>query len=226
MDAPDVSDAALHLCLGELDSINRWLGGYAVTLRGLEELLPVRAEPWRIVDVGCGGGDTLRAIAAWGERTGRTLELTGIDMQGGCLDYARRTCAGLDIEFVESDYRDVDRTWDVVASSLFCHHLSDQQLAEFLAWSHASADRGLVVNDLQRHPVAWLAIRSVLAVFGASPMVRHDGPLSVLRGFHATELQRALAASPWHADLNWQWAFRYRVIGRTAPNSSSIQDVS
>jgi hypothetical protein len=47
---------------------------------------------------------------------------------------------------------------------------------------------GVVVNDLERHPAAYHAIRILTRVFGRAPLVRHDGPLSVRRGFKESDL--------------------------------------
>jgi len=47
-------------------------------------------------------------------------------------------------------------------------------------------------------------------VTGASEMFRHDGPLSVLRGFTRTELEQLAAeARLSEARVHWRWAFRW-----------------
>jgi hypothetical protein len=46
----------------------------------------------------------------------------------------------------------------------------------------------VLVNDLHRHAVAYGSIRALAAMFSKSRMVRHDGPLSVLRAFRPQEL--------------------------------------
>lgn len=218
LDAPDIPRADLWRNLAELDTINRLLGGHAVTLAGLKRLL--RRQPasggdiWRIVDIGCGGGDTLKAIATWGQaESGIKLALTGVDLKPECLEFAQQACQGLDIDWICSDYRDLDAEYDIVLTSLFCHHLTADQLREFLLWARKSAQSGLLINDLHRHPLAFWGIALLTRLFSRSYLVKHDAPLSVWRGFSRAELAEALAETGWKADLEWCWAFRYRVLG-------------
>jgi hypothetical protein len=50
------------------------------------------------------------------------------------------------------------------------------------------AKRRVLVNDLHRHRVAYFSIRALSFLFSRSRMVRHDGPVSVLRAFRPSEL--------------------------------------
>ena len=88
------------------------------------------------------------------------------------------------------------------------------RLEEILA-SHAADLDGvdverLVVNDLHRCVPAYYGIRLIGPLLSRSPMFRHDGPLSVLRGFHRSEL-REIAETAGLKDytLRWHWAFRW-----------------
>jgi SAM-dependent methyltransferase len=57
-----------------------------------------------VLDLGCGPGLYCAALAA------RGLFLTGIDISGGSLAYARQAAveAGLDVRYVHGDYRELD----------------------------------------------------------------------------------------------------------------------
>ncbi|PIQ27705.1 SAM-dependent methyltransferase [bacterium (Candidatus Blackallbacteria) CG17_big_fil_post_rev_8_21_14_2_50_48_46] len=213
LDAPELPQAELWRNLEELEIINRWLGGHRVTLQGLQRLIRDRQKTWKIVDIGCGGGDTLKAIAHWGQARGIKLQLTGVDLKPECLAFAQKACQGLEIKWICSDYRAIDSAYDIVLTSLFCHHLETAQLRQFLRWSQQSARHGLLINDLHRHPLAWGGIRLLTQLFSRSYLVKHDAPLSVWRGFERRELETLLAETGWKADLEWCWAFRYRVLG-------------
>src|SRR6201996_4648337 len=67
-------------CLRSLEQVNRWLLGYRPTLAWLKRLPRKLQEPVHILDVGSGGGDYLRQIAAWVRRQGIAVQLTGIDL--------------------------------------------------------------------------------------------------------------------------------------------------
>src|SRR6202020_2750648 len=108
-------------CLRSLEQINRWLLGYRPTMAWLKRLRHGLRDSVHIVDVGSGGGDLLRQIAAWARRRGIAVQLTGIDLN----PYAARAAAEstpkeLGIEWVTGDaleYRP-KMPVDIVVSSL------------------------------------------------------------------------------------------------------------
>lgn len=216
MDAPDMAASEIWKVLSELDVINLWLGGHQITLQALTELLSP-GRHWHLLDVGCGGGDHLRRIAAWGQKQGLNLSLTGLDLNQACLDYARQhtppSGVGAEIHWVQGDYRDWTQPVDLVISTLFCHHLDPEQFRDFLLWTKATSRYAFVINDLHRHPLAWHSIRLLTRLLSRSKLVRYDAPLSVARAFTRQELQAALSQAGLHPQIHWRWAFRYLVVG-------------
>jgi hypothetical protein len=98
-------------------------------------------------------------------------------------------------------------------SSLFCHHLSNDPLLGFFKSLKSVARFGFVINDLQRHALAYYGIQFLTHVFSRSHLVKHDAPLSVWRGFHADELRNLFNQAGLSPQIEWQWAFRYLVYG-------------
>lgn len=221
MDAPELVEQDPDLLvrtLKEIDRINQLLGGHRCTLQELAHLLGgQRQRSWRILDVGCGSGDSLRQLARWGKKNGYRLELSGLDLQPLAIDLARELSAhdalSRRIQWVCADYRDYTADCDIVISSLFCHHLDNIQLDHFIGWLRQRASYGFVINDLQRHALAYQGIRWLTRWFSRSAMARYDAPLSVWRAFHRQELQAAFAAHGLHPQITWHWAFRYGVRG-------------
>jgi len=76
----------------------------------------------------------------------------------------------------------------VVMASLFFHHLSDGNCVRVLKNMWRVSRRLVLVNDLHRHPVAYWSMSALVAGFSGSAMVKHDGPVSVLRAFRPHEL--------------------------------------
>ncbi|MGB0430837.1 MAG: hypothetical protein ACPGLV_10210 [Bacteroidia bacterium] len=69
LDQPGIAAKDLHQNLHELDVINRLLGGHLATLKGIKQIIRRnRQKTWRIIDLGCGGGDSLRAVAKWAKK--------------------------------------------------------------------------------------------------------------------------------------------------------------
>lgn len=211
LDGDDIPFADIRRNLVELEFINRYLGGHRITLKGFRHLLQGRARV-SVCEIGCGGGDNLKAIDRWCRKHGVAVSLIGIDRNEDCVRYARENCAVVrDIRFIHADYATVhfgpDRP-DIVFSSLFCHHLDDREMKQMWDWCAGQAATGFFINDLHRHPVAYFSIRILTKLFSSSYLVRNDAPLSVLRGFRKHEL-KAFAQGDVHTRISWQWAFRW-----------------
>ena len=204
----------------ELERINTLLGGHDITVKGIRKLAGGKGN-LHVCEIGCGGGDNLRAIA--GKR--KDLRFTGIDLKPECIRYAKEGWpAGLPAEWIVSDYRNVvfpDKP-DVIFSSLFCHHFDDEGVVEILRWCAANSRLGFFLNDLHRHPLAYHSIRLLTKAFSGSYLVKHDAPLSVARGFSRSDLLRYSddagleSRFGMRVDIQWNWAFRWLLTARHA----------
>lgn len=67
LDGSDIPFRDIKRNMQELEFINRYLGGHAITLEGVNRLIKDYDEhqPIKIVEMGCGGGDNLNAIHHW-----------------------------------------------------------------------------------------------------------------------------------------------------------------
>jgi ubiquinone/menaquinone biosynthesis C-methylase UbiE len=92
LDGNNIPFEAIRRNMEELDFINTYLGGHGITLSGLKQLLKKSrvSGPVRIAEIGCGGGDNLRVIKNWAEKTGIEVQLTGIDYNAECIAFARQ----------------------------------------------------------------------------------------------------------------------------------------
>ena len=209
----------VHQTLRELEFINKWLGGNAVTITALDRLLhdwPVN-DTITIVDLGCGGGDMLRIIHAWATKKGRSVKLIGIDANPHIITFARKSLLHLpEIEFLALDVFSAEfknLRFDVVLGTLFYHHFDNDQLSVFFQNLRYQAKKGIIINDIHRHALAYYSIKWLTTLFSKSSMVRFDAPLSVLRAFKKAELVKILRnAGIQDFLLQWKWAFRWRVI--------------
>ncbi|MGV3640030.1 MAG: methyltransferase domain-containing protein [Adhaeribacter sp.] len=215
MDDLNLSGEALRRNLDELELINTWLGGFQTVTSALSRL--PAAGPLRLADLGCGGGDTLRAIARWANKKQVPLQLLGFDANPFMVDYARRKCRAYPtIEVIRQDVFSPDfqgQQFDVITCSLFCHHFPDQELVELLRQLRSQARVAVIINDLHRHPLAYYFIKWVTRLLPCSHLVRHDAPLSVLRAFTRAELKKILQQAGLRSySLRWSWAFRWQII--------------
>lgn len=200
--------------LQELDFINAHLGGHAITISGFKKLLGKETKI-SVCEIGCGGGDNLNALEIYCRKKRIEVEFTGIDINAECIEYARSNIRDKRTRYIIDDYKKVqfDEKPDILFSSLFCHHFSDDELVEMLQWMKAHATVGFFINDLQRHPLAYYSIRVLTKCFSKSYLVRNDAPLSVLRGFKKKDwINLFRKAQITGYQIKWKWAFRFLII--------------
>lgn len=214
LDGDHIPESDLFLNLRELDTINHLLGGYTITFSALKEIVKPGAA-CTLVDIGCGGGDTLKRIHHWKTKQQLGIRLIGVDIKKVCIDYAKQNTTGKDIAYICDDYRNSFRhigRIDILHACLFCHHLDEEQLIGLIRFS---LDNGstLVINDLERNPVAYYAIKWLTKLFSKSYLVKNDAPLSVARGFKKAEwLDMIRKAGARNYSVKNKWAFRHQVI--------------
>jgi SAM-dependent methyltransferase len=202
----------------DLGVINTWLGGHATSLAAVRRLLPPGDGPVRVLDVGAGGGDTARALIDGGRALGRRIEVVSVDLSAAAVEFARDRLAGRpEACFVQADVLALPFgpcSFDVAHCSLFLHHFGGEPAAKLLRAMYAVSRYGVVVNDLHRHPLAYAGIWALTRLFPASEIVRHDGPLSVLRAFRREDLDELARATKLPMEVRWRWAFRYEILIR------------
>jgi ubiquinone/menaquinone biosynthesis C-methylase UbiE len=104
-----------------------------------------------------------------------------------------------------------DAQFDYVICSLFTHHLLDQQVVKVLREMRRVAKRRIFVIDLHRHPVAYFLYTTLGKIVLHNRLVRHDGALSIMRGFKSDELLE-LAQRAGLRDVWVERHFPYRLV--------------
>ena len=177
----------LRGCLRDLEQVNRVSFGYRPTLEWLEQFVPEPNHPLHIVDVGCGGGDMLRRIESWAARKRVAVKLTGVDLNANAIRAAREfTPAESRIEWITGEAYSLtpdSGPIDVVISSLFTHHLTDDEIVHFIEWMERVARHGWFINDLYRSRTPYTWFKVLAAAMRWHRFVQHDGPVSFQRAF-------------------------------------------
>ena len=166
----------------------------------------------KLLDVGFGHGDMLRAIGRWAQRAGIRAELVGIDLNPRSAPVAAAaTDRSLGITFLTGRAEGLEWQPDFIISSLVAHHMRDEELVAFIQWMDRSAPAGWLINDLHRHWLAWAGFRLLAFVLRWHPIVAHDGALSVRRAFTRADWERLLSEAGVQAQVRWHFPFRWTV---------------
>jgi SAM-dependent methyltransferase len=168
-----------------------WLNAMTSKPTALPELL-------RILDVGCGFGDSLRRIERWTKQRGIAVELIGLDLNPNATAIAAEASpAGSKIQWVNANVLTYTPSEPVhlVVSSLFTHHLAENDIVRFLRWMELHAQIGWFINDLSRAAIPFHLFRAFSKLAGLHPFVQHDGPVSIARSFVPQEWRDLCAAA-------------------------------
>ncbi len=219
IDDMSLDAAEMHRVLKELGVVNRFLGGYATTIAGVEDFVDEATQSLRVLDVGAGGGDTAHRLVDWGRRRGIRVSVVCVDLSFAAVAFARDALATEPrASVIQADVLALpfaDASFDVAVCSLFLHHFVQADAARIVASMARVSRLGVVINDLHRHPLAYYAILGLTRILGASPIVRNDGPLSVMRAFRRRDFEEIARSTGLTLEPAWRWAFRWRVLVRT-----------
>jgi SAM-dependent methyltransferase len=188
MDDPSLDADVYADVMRDLGRVNSVTMARLPTLGFLGRALAGRKQ-FRLLDVGYGGGDMLRAIAHWAAKRGIAADLVGVDLNPRSEAAAKRTTpAIMPIRYITGDYADMAGDgFDFIVSSLVAHHMTRAELIAFLRFMDANAALGWFINDLHRHGFAWLGYPLLAGLMRWHPIVRHDGRLSIARSYRPAE---------------------------------------
>jgi len=214
LDRQNNSDEEIRESLRDLEQLNRYFGGVRTALVHLSRMVGERSQgPLTILDIATGGADIPRAICRWARRRKLAIAIEAVDRGDQVLAAANEWS----IDFPEIRLRQVqapplpypDHSFDYVIASLFFHHLNEAEGILLLREMARVARCGLLVNDLLRSRLARLLTAMTTRLLSGSRLTRHDGPMSVLRGFRPQELHRmATKAGLANARLSHHLWFR------------------
>jgi SAM-dependent methyltransferase len=211
----------------DIERVNRWMGGSALTIRGVAELV-ARTDPTRqltILDLGTGSGDIPKTVCDWARRWNRKISIVATDRSPEILQLAS-TGGYPEIRFEPADACNLEypaSSFDIVTSSLLLHHLPADRARAALIDMGRVARLGVMINDIVRHnPGYWIArLLSILTT--TNRLTRADGPLSVRRALTLVELFNLFEGTNLDIARVDQWGL-YRV-GITALVDDSANGV-
>jgi ubiquinone/menaquinone biosynthesis C-methylase UbiE len=216
IDTGDYTAEEYEGCIGELQLVNRWMGdAHSLRTTLFREIEAQTLREFSILDVGAGSGELLRVTAGWARQTNRRVLAVGLELnERSAQSITEESQHFEEIRSVRGDALELpfpDSQFDYVISSLFTHHLRDEQVVQVLREMSRVARRRIFIIDLHRHPIAYLLYTTVGKLVLHNRLLRHDGALSILRSFKADELLE-LAQRAGLQDVLVERRFPYRLV--------------
>ena len=219
LDDPRLDSAVRARSIGDVARSNRWLGGRRAVVGELRLVFrELRGQPRVILlDVGTGDADLAAAAGTLAVRLGVRLHAIGAD-EAPSLLVAARGRARID-DAVCADARALpfaDHSVDIVLCSQLLHHFERESAVGVLAELHRVARRQVIVADLRRSWIAAAGFWLVSFPLRFHPVTRHDGVVSVLRGFTRSDL-RAMVIEATGVRPRVGRRLGFRLIARWTP---------
>ena len=216
-------------CIAELQFVNRWMGdAHSLKSTLFPEVESSSLTSFSILDVGAGSGELLRVAATWARQTNRRLRAVGLELnERSAESIIEESSRFPEITSVRGDALKLpfsDSEFDYVMCSLFTHHFVEEQIVQILREMSRVAKRRIFVIDLHRHPIPYFFYTTIGKLILKNRLIRHDGALSILRGFKAEELLE-LAQRAGLSDISVEHHFPSRLVLSAAARASvQLQD--
>jgi len=188
--------------LGRASLVSRTAASIWPAIRELTSGAPARR--LRVADIACGGGHVAVALARLAARDGVEVDIVGHDISPVAVDYATALAGRSGVRGVSFVLGDLlhdelvgpaeagPHTFDVAVSSLFLHHLGEDEAGAALAAMKRVGRRLVVVSDLKRSRLGYLMAWIGCRLLSGSRVFRTDGALSVRAAYSPDEF-RAVA---------------------------------
>lgn len=219
MDDPDADIGMLEQTYSRFRLVNALVSRPGLLYR--TEIRPrARRAPIRILDIGAGGGDVCRMIAARLRRAGLDAEITALDADERAIRWATEHDGGAGVRYrraLAADLVAEGEQYDVVFSNHLLHHLTGAELDGLLRDSAALVgDGGVVVHrDIARTRFAYalydVATWALSGTLFRGSFIREDGLISIRRSYTRSELASVVPTGwsvrfglPSRLELRWR----------------------
>jgi 2-polyprenyl-3-methyl-5-hydroxy-6-metoxy-1,4-benzoquinol methylase len=223
LDRPHEVTSDLPGNLADIRFLNKWFGGVSLAVESVERLTG-RLESFSVLDVGTGSADIPLAMFARATRTGRSIEVTGLDWSETVLEEAARLTEGYPVRLVQGDARCLPwkaSSFDIVTCCLALHHFSETEAVQVLREMWRMCRIGIVVTDLTRGYLAYAGTWLVTRTLARNRVTQHDGPLSVRRSYTPAEMRCLARTSDLeNAVVRRSPMFRQALLARKSESES------
>lgn len=208
LDNPEVDPEIMKRAMRDVSVSNRLFGGKRAALA---EIMPALRDVGRaatLLDVGTGDGDIPRAVREEAEAQGIAVHTIAMDMSPSLCASQRMANNSV----VQGDARYIpfrDNSIDIVMASQILHHFRGDDAVTFIKEMNRVAQSRVVISDLRRSVIAAAGFWIGSFPLRFHPVTRHDGVISVMRGFVPDELEDLVEEATGHRpDVTRRLGFR------------------
>jgi 2-polyprenyl-3-methyl-5-hydroxy-6-metoxy-1,4-benzoquinol methylase len=187
LDDPDVDPAVMQRAMRDVERANIVFGGRRAAIAELTPALSNTRGSALLLDVGTGRGDIPAEAKRVAQSNGLTLRTIGLDMSAPLVS---SQCHGTDW-IIRGNALSLplrDSSVDIVLASQILHHFPEDDAVAFVRELNRVARSRVVISDLRRSLIAAAGFWLGSFPLRFHPVTRHDGVVSVMRGFIPSEL--------------------------------------
>ena len=191
LDDPNVDPEIRERSIGDVTRSNRLLGGLRAARLGVRDATREFRDGATLLDIGSGLADIPADASRDARARGLALTTIAVDEALSLLVASRaRVSEAVCANALALPFR--DDSIDVVMCSQVLHHFEQANAERLVAEMNRVARRGALVSDLRRSWLAAIGFWIVSFILRFHPVTRHDGVVSVLRGFTGRELSKLI----------------------------------
>jgi ubiquinone/menaquinone biosynthesis C-methylase UbiE len=194
--------------LRDLKFINQWFGGIPTTTALVKHVAQVwGTKHLSLLEVAAGSSLVPEQVATELKRHKLQLDVTLLDRSVSHLKLDTPSIAGDALALPVKD-----ASFDLVSSTLFIHHLSPDELVQFVNEGLRVCRKALLINDLVRSPLHLLLVYAGLPLY-CSALTRHDAPASVRQAYTPDEIRAILRQTPAkEVEISRHYLYRMGII--------------
>jgi SAM-dependent methyltransferase len=194
LDDPATPDDVRRRAMADVATSNALFGGRAAVRTAVRALIPLLPQAPLVLDVGTGHAEIAMHVRDDLAAAGKTPRVLGLDI---AESVARAGSRSIDGGVAGTALHLPLRTAsiDLVLCSQLLHHFTADEVRVVIGELNRVSRGWVVIADLQRSRLAAAGFWLASLALGFHPVTRHDGVVSVFRGFTPSELDAHVRAA-------------------------------
>jgi len=194
LDDENVDPKVMIRSMHDVERANKIFGGANAALHEIEATLATLPKCATLLDVGTGTADIPALARPLARKHEITMKTIGFDVSPALLEHFRNRHDSVVLgDALRLPFSDA--SVDIVTCSQVLHHFRDADAQRLIIEMNRVARSCVVISDLRRSIVAAGGLWLASFVLKFHPVSRHDGVVSVMRGFTPHELGKLVSSA-------------------------------